>query len=128
MSGVTVTVAPVRASSTSNGVVRTGAPVSSATNRSVRRRVRRPARAGGLHGREQRAGPAGVDPDAGARLAEERGQVEQSVLVLGYDLDAVAVAGELVEEGHRGAAAAAVEQAPVGAEQVGLARSSAAAG
>ena len=37
MSGVTVTVAPVRASSTSNGVVRTGAPVSSATNRSVRR-------------------------------------------------------------------------------------------
>ena len=37
MSGVTVTVAPVRASSTSNGVVRTAAPVWSATNRSVRR-------------------------------------------------------------------------------------------
>ena len=36
MSGVTVTVVPERASSTSNGAVRAGAPASSATNRSVR--------------------------------------------------------------------------------------------
>jgi hypothetical protein len=62
---------------------------------------RRPALGRDLQGGEQRGRSAPVDADAVARLAEESRQVEQSALVLRPDPDAVAIPGELAEEGHR---------------------------
>ena len=121
-SGVTVTVVPVRASSTSNGRSCTaGAAAPAATNRSVRSACGGQAAQAASSGGQQRGRAAAVDLDVGAAVAEDAAQVGRSPSSsCGHDLHPVAVAGELVEEGHRAALAAAVEQLPVRAEQVGL--------
>ena len=91
-SGVTVTVAPVRASSTSNGAVRTGAPVSSATNRSVRRACGGQSAQAASMAREQRR--RARSSRSGRRRAARRGTPGRSsrpYSSCGHDLHAVAV-------------------------------------
>ena len=96
-------------------------PCSSATNRSVRRACGGQCAQTASMAASSGPGPQAVDPDAvaAARRGTPRGGSSPNSSC-GSDQDPVAVAGELVEERHRGPPAAAVEQPPVGAEQVGL--------
>ena len=77
-------------------------------------RARRPGGAVLLDGVEQRLGAAAVDRGVRLRVCRAgRARSSKPVLVLRPDGDAVAVGGELVEEGHGRALPAAVDESPL---------------
>ena len=96
------------------------APRGFAEKRSTCRLPAGQARHGLLDRAQQPLGPTAVDERVGLRPPQHGGEIQHPELVLRMDRDAVAVGRELVDEGHRGALPAAVQELPVGARGLRL--------